>query len=157
MGEHILSNRIVVAPTSCLSSEHNLAQPNVANYYAQKASAGLIVTDSTLIAPLGKFQNCPGIYSTEQIKQWRLITEKVHDRQGKIFLQVCYHNDMTTSESLTEALSDNVNSDKRDRQDLSTVVKLFRTAAQKPWQRILMALKFRQILAVGSIPAIEML
>ena len=130
LGEYILSNRIVVAPASCLSSEHNLAQPNVANYYAQKASAGLIVTDSTLIAPLRKFQNCPGIYSIEQIKQWRLVTEKVHDRQGKIFLQVCYHNDMTTSDSLTETLSDNVNSDKSDRQDLSTVVKLFRVAAQ---------------------------
>ena len=135
LGEYILSNRIVVAPASCLSSKHNLTQPNVVNYYAQKASAGLIVTDPTLIAPLEKFQNCPGIYSIQQVKQWRLITEKVHACHGKIFLQVCYHNDMTTSDSLAENLSNNVKSAKRksnksDRQDLSTVVKLFRVAAQ---------------------------
>ena len=131
LGDYTLSNRIVLAPMSCLSQERNLSQPKIVNYYAQKASAGLIVTDPTLISPLAGFQNCPGIYTHQQVKKWRQITEKVHDRNGKIFLQLWYCDDATASCLLGETLPPiELTKSFNTKEDLSTVVKLFRRAAQ---------------------------
>ena len=132
LGDYILSNRIVLAPMPCLSQECNLSQPKIVNYYAQKASAGLIVTDPTLIAPLARFQNCPGIYSHQQVKKWRQITEEVHDRNGKIFLQLWYYDDVTANCLLGETLptATKLITYTNAKEDLSTVVKLFRRAAQ---------------------------
>ena len=130
LGDYTLSNRIVLAPMSCLSQERNLSQPKIVNYYAQKASAGLIVTDPTLISPLAGFKNCPGIYTRQQVKKWRQITEKVHNRNGKIFLQLWYCDDMTASCLLGETLPQTKSTTLNAKEDLSTVVKLFRRAAQ---------------------------
>jgi len=60
-----------------------------ARYYAQRASAALIVTEATQISPQGKgYSFTPGIYSAEQIAGWRLVTQAVHAAGGRIFLQL---------------------------------------------------------------------
>lgn len=60
-----------------------------ATYYAQRASAGLIVTEASQISPQGMgYPATPGIYSPEQVEGWKLVTQAVHDRGGRIFLQL---------------------------------------------------------------------
>jgi hypothetical protein len=61
----------------------------MATYYTQRASAGLIITECTMVSPFSNgYMNCPGIYSSEQVKGWKLVTEAVHAKGGKIFLQL---------------------------------------------------------------------
>jgi len=61
----------------------------MAEYYAQRASAGLVITECTMVSPLSNgYLNCPGIYSPEQTVAWRQVTEAVHAQGGKIFLQL---------------------------------------------------------------------
>ncbi|MGO3739813.1 MAG: alkene reductase [Marinomonas foliarum] len=65
--------------------------PNQMNalYYAQRASAALIITEATQISPQGKgYSYTPGIHSEEQVKGWRIVTKAVHSKGGKIFLQL---------------------------------------------------------------------
>ena len=58
-------------------------------YYAQRASAGLIVSEATQVSPTGKgYPHTPGIYSDEQVAGWRLVTDAVHRAGGKIFAQL---------------------------------------------------------------------
>jgi N-ethylmaleimide reductase len=61
----------------------------MATYYTQRASAGLIVTECTMVSPMSNgYMNCPGIYSPEQIVGWQQVTDAVHKAGGKIFLQL---------------------------------------------------------------------
>ncbi len=91
IGDLTLPNRIVMAPLT-----RNRAHPDGdvphelhAEYYAQRAAAGLIVTEATQITPEGKgYVQTPGIYSPEQIAAWRKVTEAVHAKGGRIFLQL---------------------------------------------------------------------
>ena len=58
-------------------------------YYNQRASAALIITEATQISPQGKgYDYTPGIYSNEQIQGWQKITDKVHEQDGLIFMQL---------------------------------------------------------------------
>src|SRR5260221_11938437 len=60
-----------------------------AEYYAQRADAGLIISEATQISPTGKgYVWTPGIYSPEQIKGWKLVTDAVHAKGGVIYLQI---------------------------------------------------------------------
>jgi N-ethylmaleimide reductase len=89
MGAYTLRNRIVMAPMTRLRALHSIPTPLMAEYYAQRASAGLIVTECTMISPLSNgYVNCPGIYSAEQVTAWQQVTEAVHRQGGKIFLQL---------------------------------------------------------------------
>ncbi|WP_068828818.1 alkene reductase [Pseudomonas sp. BMS12] len=91
LGQLDLSNRIVMAPMTRSRSSQPGDIPNalMATYYAQRTSAGMIVTEATQISPQGKgYSFTPGIYSAEQIKGWRLVTDAVHARGGRIFLQL---------------------------------------------------------------------
>ena len=127
LADYTLSNRMVMAPMSCLYHHHNLSHPEIVDYYTKRASAGLIITEPTLISPPKGFDGCPGIYSRQQIKKWREITEAVRDCGGKIFLQLWYCEDETSFCHLGESLHINglaIN------KDFPTVVKLFRRAAQ---------------------------
>lgn len=86
-----LKNRIVMAPMTRSrsdNSEHK-ATDLTANYYQQRATAGLIITEGTFISPdaVGVV-NVPGIYTQEQIEGWKLTTEAVHQQKGKIFAQL---------------------------------------------------------------------
>lgn len=78
LGELHLPNRIVMAPMTRLRAVNSLPTPLMATYYAQRASAGLIVTECTMVSPLSNgYMNCPGIYSGEQIAAWKQVTDAV--------------------------------------------------------------------------------
>ncbi|MBD0343789.1 MAG: alkene reductase, partial [Coleofasciculus sp. Co-bin14] len=89
LGPYTLPNRMVMAPMTRLRAIGTIPQPLMATYYAQRASAGLIVTECTMVSPLSYgYMNCPGIYSQEQVAGWQKITEAVHANGGRIFLQL---------------------------------------------------------------------
>lgn len=91
VGELELNNRVVMAPMTRSRSTQPGDVPNAMNaaYYAQRASAGLIVSEATQISQQGKgYSFTPGIYSTEQVEGWKLVTKKVHDAGGRIYLQL---------------------------------------------------------------------
>ncbi|MFB2768293.1 alkene reductase [Pelatocladus sp. BLCC-F211] len=89
LGPYSLPNRIVMAPMTRLRAVGSLPNELMATYYAQRASAGLIITECTMVSPLSNgYMNCPGIYSQEQIEGWKQVTEAVHAQGGKIFLQL---------------------------------------------------------------------
>lgn len=85
-----LSNRMLMAPlTRARSDLAHMPNELMAQYYAQRASAGLIVTECTMIAPgTSAFVTEPGIYSPEQIEAWKTVTDAVHAKGGKIVIQI---------------------------------------------------------------------
>lgn len=90
LGPTHLANRIVMAPlTRNRALDGNVPQANAATYYAQRADAGLIITEATQVCPEGQgYPNTPGIHSAAQIAGWKRVTEAVHAKGGKIFLQL---------------------------------------------------------------------
>ncbi|HXH64751.1 MAG TPA: alkene reductase, partial [Mariprofundaceae bacterium] len=85
-----LPNRIVMAPmTRNRAGVGNVPTPLMAEYYRQRATAGLIITEATQVSPQGVgYPNTPGIHSEEQVQGWRHVTECVHAEGGRIFLQL---------------------------------------------------------------------
>lgn len=84
-----LKNRIVMAPMTRSRASNNIADELTALYYAQRATAGLIISEGTPISPEGQgYLFNPGIYSQAQIEGWRLTTQSVHALGGKIFAQL---------------------------------------------------------------------
>lgn len=83
-------NRIAMAPmTRNRADEKNAPTSLNAKYYRQRASAGLIITEATQVAPKGQgYPRTPGIFSEEQVEGWKTVTEAVHDDGGRIFLQL---------------------------------------------------------------------
>ena len=90
LGPYELKNRMIMAPmTRNRAGRGNAPQPMNALYYAQRAGAGLIITEAAPVSPQGLgYPDMPGIYSPEQIAGWRLVTDLVHKRWGLIFLQL---------------------------------------------------------------------
>lgn len=90
VGNMELKNRIIMAPmTRSRANDEGIQPPFAAEYYGQRASAGLIITEATNISPMAKgYVRTPGIYTNAQIQSWRPIADSVHARGGKIFLQV---------------------------------------------------------------------
>jgi N-ethylmaleimide reductase len=91
IGGLTLSNRIVMAPLTRNRALHDGDVPHALNaeYYAQRASAGLIISEATQISPEGKgYAFTPGIYSDAQVKGWRQVTDAVHAKGGKIYAQL---------------------------------------------------------------------
>ncbi|MDN5941921.1 MAG: alkene reductase [Nitrospira sp.] len=90
LGPYTLSNRLVMAPMTRNRAGHgNVPQPMNARYYAQRASAGLIITEATQVSAQGVgYPNTPGIHTAEQVRGWRLVTDAVHRNDGRIFLQL---------------------------------------------------------------------
>ena len=90
VGDLELANRVVMAPMTRLRAGRTGA-PTVLNatYYAQRASAGLIITEATDISTQATgYAGAPGIWSPEQVAGWRLVTRAVHERGGKILVQL---------------------------------------------------------------------
>ncbi len=86
-----LPNRIVMPPMTRSRASQPGDVPNalMAEYYAQRASAGLIVSEGTYVSPLGKgYAWTPGIFSADQLRGWRLVTDAVHRAGGRIFAQL---------------------------------------------------------------------
>lgn len=91
LGELTLPNRVFMAPLTRSRAVGTGRIPNslMAEYYAQRASAGLILSEATAVSPMGVgYANTPGIWSDEQVAGWRQVTKAVHDRGGHIFLQL---------------------------------------------------------------------
>src|SRR5712672_73214 len=90
LGNLELPNRIVMAPmTRSRAVDGNVPHPLAATYYAQRASAGLIVTEGTQVSPQGVgYIRTPGIHSTEQVAGWQSVTDAVHRAGGRIFAQL---------------------------------------------------------------------
>ncbi|MAY00850.1 MAG: alkene reductase [Oceanospirillaceae bacterium] len=93
-----LKNRIVMPPmTRCKSQQPgNIATELMAEYYAQRATAGLIIAEATQVsADAQGYSYTPGIHTQEQVAGWRLVTDKVHQNDGKIFLQMWHTGRMS--------------------------------------------------------------
>jgi N-ethylmaleimide reductase len=89
IGHLHLPNRVVMAPLTRSRAYGTLPQPIHAQYYAQRASAGLIVSEATQIMPRGQgYPDTPGIYSEAQVRAWAPVTEAVHRAGGRIVLQL---------------------------------------------------------------------
>jgi 2,4-dienoyl-CoA reductase-like NADH-dependent reductase (Old Yellow Enzyme family) len=89
MGSVSLNNRIVMAPMTRSRAPDDIATEEVALYYTQRATAGLIVTEGTPISREGQgYLFNPGIFTPEQIAGWKLTTDSVHSVGGRIFAQL---------------------------------------------------------------------
>jgi len=90
LGELRLPNRILMAPlTRSRAVESRVPNELMAKYYAQRASAGLIVSEATVVTPTGVgYADTPGVWSAEQLSGWKRITEAVHQAGGRMFLQL---------------------------------------------------------------------
>lgn len=90
LGTLTLKNRIIMAPlTRARAGKMRLPNELMAEYYTQRASAGLILTEATSVHPMGVgYADTPGIWSMEQVEGWKKITNAIHEKDGKIFMQL---------------------------------------------------------------------
>jgi N-ethylmaleimide reductase len=102
LGEIGLRNRIVMAPMTRLrATEDCLASPMMAEYYRQRASAGLLITEGSHPSPMGRgYTYPPGIHTPEQATAWRKVTDAVHQEGGHIVLQLMHAGRVTHSSLL---------------------------------------------------------
>jgi 2,4-dienoyl-CoA reductase-like NADH-dependent reductase (Old Yellow Enzyme family) len=90
IGPLTLRNRIVMAPlTRARAGAERVPNVMMAEYYAQRAGAGLILSEATSVTPMGVgYADTPGIWNDEQVEGWKQVTKAVHDAGGLIFLQL---------------------------------------------------------------------
>ncbi len=90
VGDHLLANRIVMAPlTRSRATAAGTATSLMAEYYAQRASAGLIIAEGTNISPQGRgYAFTPGLYDDSQVEAWQPVTGAIHARGGRVFVQL---------------------------------------------------------------------
>jgi N-ethylmaleimide reductase len=91
LGDLTLKNRVVMAPMTRCRADGHVPNALMAEYYAQRAGAGLQVTEGTSPSPNGLgYARIPGCYSVEQVRGWRLTTDAVHALGGRIFVQLMH-------------------------------------------------------------------
>ena len=91
LGNLQLKNRVVMAPMTRSRAEGNVPNAMMATYYANRASAGLIITEGTSPSFNGLgYPRIPGNFSIEQLEGWKKVTEAVHDKGGRMFLQLMH-------------------------------------------------------------------
>lgn len=90
LGSLTLPNRIIMAPlTRARAGATRIPNALMAEYYAQRSSAGLILSEATAVDPMGVgYADTPGIWSKEQVEGWKKITSAVHAKDGRIFMQL---------------------------------------------------------------------
>lgn len=90
LGDLTLPNRIIMAPlTRCRSGASRVPNTLMAEYYVQRASAGLILSEAVAVTPMGVgYPDTPGLWSDEQVEGWKKVTGAVHDAGGHIFAQL---------------------------------------------------------------------
>ena len=99
-GDLQLANRIVMAPLTRNRAPDAIPTPLMAEYYTQRATAGLLISEATAISQQGQgYADVPGLYGTEQLDGWKRVTEAVHDQGGKIVVQLWHvgrvsHNEL---------------------------------------------------------------
>lgn len=98
LGDITLKNRIVMAPLTrsrANNNEHKVT-PLIAEYYRQRSTAGLIISEGSQVSPRGVgYVNTPGIYSKQQVEAWKMVTKAVHEEGGKIFIQLWHVGRLT--------------------------------------------------------------
>ena len=106
LGDLLLPNRIVMAPlTRSRAGIDRIPNALMAEYYAQRASAGLILSEATSVTPMGVgYADTPGIWSAEQVEGWKRITSAVHEAGGRIFLQLWHVGRVSDPQFLNGAL-----------------------------------------------------
>lgn len=106
LGPLTLPNRIFFAPlTRSRAGQQRIPNALMAEYYRQRSSAGLILTEATSVTPMGVgYANTPGIWSQEQVEGWKLITQAVHEAGGHIFLQLWHVGRISDPQFLDGAL-----------------------------------------------------
>jgi len=91
LGPIVLQNRLVMAPMTRSRAPGNIPNALMVEYYAQRSSAGLIITEGTSSSANGLgYPRIPGIFSAAQIEGWKAITEAVHAKGSRIFLQLMH-------------------------------------------------------------------
>lgn len=91
LGDITLQNRIVMAPMTRSRAIGNKPNELVVEYYANRASAGLIITEGVSPSPNGLgYARIPGLYNSEQAAEWKKVTDAVHANGGKIFIQLMH-------------------------------------------------------------------
>lgn len=101
LGGITLGNRIVMAPMTRSRAVNNLPNQLMAEYYGQRASAGLIITEGTSPSPNGLgYARIPGIFSDEQVQGWKVVTDEVHRKNGRIFVQLMHTGRVSHPENL---------------------------------------------------------
>ncbi len=92
-----LSNRVVMAPmTRSRAVDANVPNALMAEYYGQRASAGLIVTEGTSPSPDGLgYARIPGLFNAAQVRGWKMVTDTVHAKGGKIVVQLMHTGRVT--------------------------------------------------------------
>src|SRR3954447_17837195 len=92
LGELTLPNRVVMGPmTRIRAAAGGLATPSMATYYAQRATAGLIVSEGVQPSLIGQSNpGTPGLHTDEQVASWRAVTGAVHTNGGRIFAQLMH-------------------------------------------------------------------
>jgi 2,4-dienoyl-CoA reductase-like NADH-dependent reductase (Old Yellow Enzyme family) len=90
VGDLLLPNRVLMAPlTRSRAGASRTPNALMAEYYAQRASAGLILSEATVVTPMGiGYADTPGIWSAEQVAGWKAVTRAVHAAGGRMFLQL---------------------------------------------------------------------
>ena len=151
LGDLQLSNRIIMAPlTRCRADEGRVPNQMMADYYVQRASAGLILSEATSVTPMGVgYPNTPGIWNDEQVRGWTQVTNAVHAAGGRIFLQLWHvgrisHPSYLNGElpvapsaiqpaghvSLVRPLADFPTPRALDTEEIADVVEAYRSAAE---------------------------
>jgi len=103
LGNLELKNRIVMSPMTRSRAIGNVPNELMAEYYAQRSDAGLIITEGTSPSPNGLgYSRIPGCFSKEQVEGWRKVTTAVHKRGGKIFLQLMHTGRISHTLNLPE-------------------------------------------------------
>lgn len=90
LGDYVLANRVIMAPmTRGRVGPGHLPHPLAADYYAQRASAGLIITEAAHVEPRGVgYTPTPGVHTPGQVEAWRAVTKAVHAKGGRLYLQL---------------------------------------------------------------------
>lgn len=88
-GDLHLANRIVMAPLTRNRAPRAVPTPLMAEYYAQRASAGLLITEATAVSAQGQgYADVPGLYAADQLDAWKRVTDAVHAKKGRIVVQL---------------------------------------------------------------------
>lgn len=107
LGDLHLPNRVFMAPLTRAraTADGRVPTPLMREYYAQRASAGLILSEATSVTAMGVgYERTPGIWSAEQVAGWRSVTDGVHEKGGHIFLQLWHVGRISDSSLLGGAL-----------------------------------------------------
>ena len=103
LGDYKLHNRIIMAPlTRARASSSGVPSDLMATYYGQRASAGLIITEATAVSKQGLgWMNTPGIFTEEQQLGWKKTADAVHEKDGRIFMQLWHLADFRIASRMT--------------------------------------------------------